>query len=356
MTARWRRNVSPRPRPPPARLPARPRTPRRPAIWLSVLARSSSVDLRGRARPAPAPAGALGRLLLLPLDGLGEPLLGVAQPLAPFGLLARGGAQPLAVGGRFARLGRGFGALVGDGRGGGRRRCARAPDILLQRRRIRQGGERLLGGGDGVAGRFQHRLEIGLPLRRARRAAPRSARARPPRHRRPVRRRAHRVSAASAACAGLFGLASAIAPSPRGPRRAPASACSTSAARARAIRPPARQPVGAQQPLGGSGAGADRDEPVPAPQSPVASDQPLADRKRLARCLRRRPRPAAAAAASSAGAVDVIGEAVDAVREAGIVGQRARCPASGAAIRRRSRRRHPRRAPPRARVHIPARP
>ena len=34
----------------------------------------------------------LGRLLLLPLDRLGKPLLGFAFALAPFGLLARCGA------------------------------------------------------------------------------------------------------------------------------------------------------------------------------------------------------------------------------------------------------------------------
>src|SRR5206468_12041348 len=62
--------------------------------------------------------GALGSLLLLPLDGGGEALFGISLALAPLGLLAAGGARPLPVRSSLARLGRRLRALVGDQRSG----------------------------------------------------------------------------------------------------------------------------------------------------------------------------------------------------------------------------------------------
>ena len=106
-----------------------------------------SPSLLGRA-PAPPQwkitvlqLGTLGRLLFLAVDRQSEALLGVVLALAPFGLLARRGAQALAIGRRFARLGRGFGALVGDGRGGRSGGVPSSLDFLLQNRWIGQSGE-----------------------------------------------------------------------------------------------------------------------------------------------------------------------------------------------------------------------
>jgi hypothetical protein len=107
---------------------------------------------------------ALACLLLLPLDGLSETLLGVALPLAPLGLLApaalwrsRSAAVSRALVAASARLSATADAAVA------------APDratshLVLQRCWVRQSSERLLGGCHGLARGLKHRFEIGLAL------------------------------------------------------------------------------------------------------------------------------------------------------------------------------------------------
>ena len=95
--------------------------------------------------------------------------------LAPFGLLACGGTEALAVGRGLARLGRGFGAFVGDGRRSARAAVARAASTsLLQRCRIGQRGKRALGRSDRFARRFSTGSRSRLTLRQTGCAAPRS--------------------------------------------------------------------------------------------------------------------------------------------------------------------------------------
>src|SRR6185295_16674100 len=97
--------------------------------------------------------GALRALLLLPLPGLGQAALGVALAALPLRLIAAGGAVSLAVRRRLACAGRGLRALVGDRRGGRRRRRSRTLDILLESRRIGQRRKRALGSADRGTGR-----------------------------------------------------------------------------------------------------------------------------------------------------------------------------------------------------------
>ena len=69
------------------------------------------------------------------------------------------------------------------------------------------------------------------------------------------------------------------------------------------------EPVDADQPLGRRRAAAGRDEAVPAPQPPVAGDQPLADGERLPVVASRRRRPAPAGGASAGGRLDMVEQA-----------------------------------------------
>ena len=205
-----------------------------------------------------------------------------------------------AVGGGFARPGRGFGALVGDGR------CAPPPQSPR------------------------------APSTRARappdRAAPQAPARPPPRHRRRLRppasdrpraRRARsrwassRSSAAAAASparaasrASRSAASAAVRAASAGARNARSSASAPVALRERRcdrrfeagqLAGQLGQPVGADQPLGGRGARAGRDEAVPPAQPAVARDQPLADRQRLPLSSSATP-TCAGGAASSAGA------------------------------------------------------
>lgn len=95
-------------------------------------------------------------------------MLGVGLPLAPFGLLARRSARPFAIRGCLARLGCSLGSLVGHCRGRCRCRPARPFDLMLDRRRIGQGGKRALCCAYRFCRSAQYGLQISLPLGEAR--------------------------------------------------------------------------------------------------------------------------------------------------------------------------------------------
>ena len=223
----------------------------------------------------------LGGLLLLRSTPWRSRASASLLPLAPLGLLAAGGAEPLAIGGALARPGGRFRALVGDGGCGTRRRGACRLYVLLQRRRIGQRCERALRRVRRLHRALPDGLEIGLTLRQARCAAPRAARAPQLRHRSPGPHRAHRVRPRAPRARDCSAVAR-HSPLPesrvallRAPHRRPAAI-------PEGRRPSCGEPVGAQQPLGGRGARASRDEAVPAPHDAVAGDETLADRERLA--------------------------------------------------------------------------
>ena len=286
----------------------------------------------------------------------GEPLLGVGLALAPFGLLAPGGARPLAVGRGLARLGRRFGALVGDGR---RRRC-RASRARLRRRCSSAAGSGKRGERT-ARPRRPLRARPRAPARgrpgagQGRRAAPRSARAPPPRHRSPAPPRAHRarpraprVRASSAAVAALLHRCErarrARQPPRRPPLRAPGSSSASSASRlARSSRSAAAAPA----PIATKPSQRRSRPSRVTSRWPTASGWPVSS-SATATCLSRR--------SSSRRRARMVGEAVGAGGQCRVAGERHRCPASGAGRRRRSPHRHPRQAPPPARAHSPARP
>ena len=222
---------------------------------------------------------ALGRLLSLALLCFGQPLLRIAVAATPFALLAPGAAVAFAIGGGFARLGRSFCALVGDGACVPGRCGAGAFDLLFEPRRIRQGGQRLLGHRNRIAGRVQHRIEILLPL------GERAALGLDPLERRGGRigraRRIARVAFARQSGGPRFIGERAEALHFGHGRVALGKRVRDRGLAAGKLSCQRRKPISADQPLGGRGAGAGRHEPIPPAQAAVGRDQPLANRKHL---------------------------------------------------------------------------